>query len=66
MIFSLVEGKKDAYAEMSIGHKIISAIADDGKAVVYYIATTVLTSDNATTAAVFVTVGEETVKVVVK
>ena len=48
MIFSLVEGKKDAYAEMSIGHKIISAIADDGKAVVYYIATTVLTSDNAT------------------
>ena len=51
MIFSLVEGKKDAYAEMSIGHKIISAIADDGKAVVYYIATTVLTSDNATIAA---------------
>nr|WP_233524007.1 MULTISPECIES: hypothetical protein [Parabacteroides] len=36
MIFSLVEGKKDAYAEMSIGHKIISAIADDGKAVVLY------------------------------
>ena len=70
MIFSLVEGKKDAYAEMSIGHKIISAIADDGKAVVYYIATTVLTSGNATiaapAAAVFVTVGEETVKVVVK
>jgi hypothetical protein len=36
----------------------------------YYIATTVLTSDNATiaapAAAVFVTVGEETVKVVVK
>ena len=42
----------------------------EGKAVVYYIATTVLTSDNATiaapAAAVFVTVGEETVKVVVK
>ena len=70
MIFSLVEGKKDAYAEMSIGHKIISAIADDGKSVVYYVASTVLTSDNATiaapSAAVFVTVGEETVKVVVK
>ena len=32
-IFSLVEGKKDAYAEMSMGHKIISTIADDGKAV---------------------------------
>jgi len=27
-IFSLVEGQKDAYAEMSIGHKIISTIAD--------------------------------------
>ena len=32
-LFSLVEGKKDAYAEMSMGHKIISTIADDGKAV---------------------------------
>ena len=32
-LFSLVEGKKDAYATMSRGHKIISTIADDGKAV---------------------------------
>ncbi len=39
-IFSLVEGKKDAYAEMSIGHKIISIDAE-----------TVLTSDNSTIAA---------------
>lgn len=39
-IFSLVEGQKDAYAEMSIGHKIISIDAE-----------TVLTSDNSTIAA---------------
>ena len=39
-IFSLVEGQKDAYAEMSIGHKIISIDAE-----------TCLTADNSTIAA---------------